>query len=80
MMKRLLTIIFALASMWAQAQEEMDADRPDQSENAHVLEAGEFQVETGLLVDNYEEGESSIIESALLRYGVTKGLEARLNF
>jgi hypothetical protein len=70
--------MFTFWVLQGKAQKPMDTDRPDQSENAHVLEPKELQVETGVLVNTYSEGKSSVIGSGLIRYSLIGGIEARI--
>jgi len=57
-------------------------DRPDQTESSLTVPRGSFQIETGILIGYSKSNGISerqlLAPSALLRYGLTKGIEIRL--
>jgi hypothetical protein len=71
-------VLCLLVPFLNKAQDKIETDRPDQSENTHIINPNEFQVETGILVNGYKEGDASLIGSALVRYGLAKRVELRL--
>lgn len=54
-------------------------DRPDQTESSITVPFKSLQIESGLLVGNYDNGDLKqlLIPSTLLRYGLTKNIELR---
>ena len=77
-MRKSLYVLFLLLgiNVWGQEQEiePINTDRPDQNEGTYVLPKGTFQIEGGL---QYSEGEFA--PSLMLRYGLLKGTEIRLD-
>lgn len=77
-MRKSLYALFLLLgiNVWGQEQEiePINTDRPDQNEGTYVLPKGTFQIEGGL---QYSEGEFA--PSLMLRYGLLKGTEIRLD-
>lgn len=72
-------MIMLLQSSRIFAQDEkMHTDWPDQSEDVQVMRPGQVQFESGLLYNNFEEGENAFIAHELIRFGVIKKLELRL--
>jgi hypothetical protein len=59
-------------------KKEMNTDRPDQTEETHLVDKGQFQLETGFLYNNFDTGRSAYISRSLIRYGISKKLEAGL--
>ena len=57
------------------------SDRPDQTESSLVVGSGKFQIESGLIFENNsEQSERNLITlNNLIRYGIFKGYELRLN-
>lgn len=66
-----------LAGFPALAQEELVTDRPDQTESAVVVPEGTLQVELGVGTGGDDE-ETVEVPGTLLRYGLSRRLEARL--
>jgi hypothetical protein len=80
-MKKILMAILGLCGygFCSHGQEtEMNADRPDQTEETHVVGKGRFQLETGVLYNHFDTGRSALIKRTLIRYGVSKKWEAGL--
>ncbi|MCS3795118.1 transporter [Niastella sp. OAS944] len=59
-------------------EKEMNSDRPDQTEETHVVNKGQLQLETGILYNNFDTGRSAWINRTLIRYGISKILEVGL--
>src|ERR1044071_8737698 len=59
-------------------KKEMNTDRPDQTDETHVLNKGQFQFETGILYNDFDTGRSAYINRTMIRYGISKILEAGL--
>ena len=59
-------------------EKEMNTDRPDQTEETHVLEKGQFQIETGFLYNKLNSGQNAWICRSMIRYGISKILEVGL--
>ncbi|MEQ9403762.1 MAG: transporter [Cyclobacteriaceae bacterium] len=80
-MKELLSIallLFALASV-SQGSESIVTDRPTQSASAFVLPQGDLLLEAGVSSEKVTAGiRNSTFLNALLRWGLTDGIELRL--
>jgi len=85
--KKLYSVLIALAIAHTCAaqtkqeqEEEMDTDRPTQTESAATLKQGTTQLETGFLFNYFDDEQTTpaYIGRALLRYGITNRVEARL--
>lgn len=59
-------------------EKEMNTDRPDQTEEAHLVNKRQLQVETGLLYNNFDTGHSALISRTVIRYGISKKWEVGL--
>jgi hypothetical protein len=59
-------------------KKEMNTDRPDQTEETHLVDKRQFQLETGFLYNNFDTGRSAYISRTSIRYGISKRLEAGL--
>jgi hypothetical protein len=60
------------------AEEEMNVDMPDETQETDVVEKGQWQLETGFLLNRYQNEPNSFIGQGLLRYGVHKNIELKL--
>ncbi|MET0242971.1 MAG: transporter [Flavitalea sp.] len=58
--------------------QEMIPDRPDQTEEVHVVPRGRFQLESGLIINGFDSGRSAVINRSILRYGLSKRVEIGL--
>lgn len=67
----ILFLIFIDAN--AQNNEQINSDRPDQSEGTYILTKNSFQIENGLLLQDKE-----MINNLMIRYGLTKKTEFRI--
>ncbi|WP_333599098.1 transporter [Flavobacterium sp.] len=64
---------------FAQKQEPIEADRPDQTETPAIVPKGMFQVETGFTFQKNERHSQTLnLPSTLWKYGVNENLELRL--
>ncbi len=85
--KRLSTIlgvVFLQTGLQAQENQDMVTDRPDMTESSISVAPGFLQVETGFHFENDEvqnvESFYRNLNTSLLRYGLTDGLEFRFGF
>jgi outer membrane putative beta-barrel porin/alpha-amylase len=80
MFKKLsLIVIFLALIMNVSAQDdEMNADRPDQTEEVHLVPKKRFMVESGFISTRFDSGRNALIVRTMLRYGITKGVEIGL--
>jgi len=80
-MKYLYAIVFTIAvfqTSFAQ-QEEIDTDRPDQTETPTIVPANHFQMENGFLHQQNAKSESELaLPTSLWKFGVSKNLEIRV--
>lgn len=77
--KSIFIIIWALygCGLYSYGQKkEMNTDRPDQTEETHVVNKGQLQVETGFLYNDFDTGQSAFINRTAIRYGISKKIEA----
>ncbi len=83
------TVVFILLfqfSFLCYAQQEMETDRPDQTECTSIVPVGSFQVETGFVFTQHKFKEDSVLFHAkqleygttLIRIGIFKNAEFRL--
>lgn len=80
MIKLLLFTFFGLLfTSAAFAQDEIDTDRPDQTEATSIVPAGRFQMENGFTYQKIGPGSKSItIPESLWKFGINKNLELRV--
>jgi len=71
-----------LISAWTHAQDttHINTDRPDQSDGAYTMHRNVFQVETGAYVSTLDEYNQALVQSSMVRYGITERLELRFLF
>jgi hypothetical protein len=78
----LFTLILESQGQSADAREEINSDRPDQSDSPFLVPRGSLQVETGFYIERdrtIEINSSNVaFHSSLLRYGVNENIELRL--
>ena len=86
-MKKIYLLIFLLITIAAGAQNEIPkliTDRPDQTESSAVVPLLSWQIETGFVLENFENSflmqQSYAYNTTLLRYGLLKNFELRLGF
>ena len=68
MQKQLLLIIVLVAftgKLWSQ-ENEMNPDRPDQTEEVHLVPKGRFMLETGVSANKFDSGRNANIVKAML--------------
>ncbi|HTF27243.1 MAG TPA: transporter [Flavitalea sp.] len=53
----------------------MNPDRPDQTEEVHVVPKGRLLIEEGFSVNGFDSGRNALIIRSLIRYGLVKGVE-----
>jgi len=79
---RTLVIISIIFLNFTAFSQEMETDRPDQTEGSSSVPGGSLQIETGTLFEFFSEEDISArviaVPTTLLRYGVVKGFELRL--
>lgn len=73
----LLLIITVIVPCWSEAQQ-LNTDRPDQSDGAAVVDKGKFQLESSFYFTTIDQNQHASILSSLLRYGLANKLELRL--
>jgi hypothetical protein len=74
-----LAVFFCLAGTALTAQERIETDRPDQTETPFLVPRGWFQAEVGFNKENHDNNDYILVlPTALLKYGVSKKFEARL--
>ncbi|QHS63216.1 transporter [Chitinophaga agri] len=79
--RRILTVLtafFCVYAMTANGQEKINTDRPDQTDGATVIDPKSLQLETEFYYNKFSSGQTALISSSLLRYGLLKNVEARL--
>ena len=62
----------------ARGFQEINVDMPDETQEPDVLEKGQWQLETGFLLNRYKNEPNSYITQGLLRYGAFKNVEFNL--
>lgn len=73
-MKKLFFLIFLINfSLYAQEEEYLNSDRPDQSEGVYILPKGKLQLEDGFVFS-----QGVVANNLMFRYGLAKKLEIRL--
>lgn len=79
-MRKITMICLLLVTMHGVAQEEMETDRPDQTECSSVIEPGTVQVETGAIYtkNEHDRQERYNYPTTLIRIGFVKAMELRL--
>ncbi|WP_205509950.1 transporter [Longitalea arenae] len=75
----ILVLVWSGCLLNAYSQEkEMNTDRPDQTEETHLVDKGQLQIETGLLYNKFDTGRTALISRTGIRYGISKKFEAGL--
>jgi hypothetical protein len=77
-MTKIVTIVLVLSGCALQLysqEKEMNTDRPDQTEEPDVVGKGKFQLEAGVLYNDFDTGRSALINRTVMRYGVSKKWE-----
>jgi hypothetical protein len=78
-MKNLYLFFIAFFTIPAFAQEDIETDRPDQTETSAIVPAGKFQVEAGIMHQQTEAHSRELtLPTALWKYGVNDKFELRL--
>lgn len=76
-MKHLLTFFSVL--LFANLQAQIITDRPDQTESSSVIGSGNFQIESGFLLEtDHNNNKNILLPTNLLRFGLSDQLELRL--
>ena len=71
-------ILLTLTNIYAQNDNRIDTDRPDQTDGTQIVKPGEFQVETDLYYNSFSEYDPAVITSTLIRIGALKFAELRV--
>lgn len=72
-------LLFAIvAPVPATAQEDIETDRPDQTETTAIVPKGFFQMETGFMHEGGKTEDMILLPTALHKYGITNRFEIRL--
>ncbi len=79
MIKHIVAITFLILSCYFSfaQDDEIETDRPDQTDSPLPVDKGQVQVEQGFKMEK-DEGISTITSNTLLRYGLLKQMELRL--
>jgi hypothetical protein len=79
MKQLILGLLLAIAIVELNAQS-IVTDRPDQTESSVIVPQKSFQIESGVLFENYESNsfKRAVLPTALFRYGVNQYVELRL--
>ena len=67
-----------IASTPLLAQDELNPDRPDQTEEVHLVPRGRLQLEAGVMSNRFDTGRNALVVRMMLRYGIMKGVEIGL--
>ncbi len=79
MNKKLLTLLLLFAATFSNAQDNIETDRPDQTETVTTVPKGRFQAESGFAHTNTERNSSgTTLPEILLKYGINGKVEIRL--
>lgn len=77
--KTLFAIVLSVSAYAQEVQEKIETDRPDQTETPFTVPKGYFQAELGFNKVNYKGDHYELVHpTALLKYGLSKRLELRL--
>ena len=71
----ILALSYATADRAFSQESKMNPDRPDQTEEVHVVSKGKLLFEEGFLVNSFDSGKNALIIRSLIRYGLVKGVE-----
>ncbi|HTL07014.1 MAG TPA: transporter [Chitinophagaceae bacterium] len=71
-------LFFSLLLPFTIRCQQLETDRPDQSDGASIVEKHKWQLESSLYYTALEGEKNAFISSTLLRYGVSKKLELRM--
>ena len=80
-MKLKITLVFLFIPIWffAQNQEPIQADRPDQTETPSIVPKGMLQIETGFTFQkNDNVSKTNSLPTVLWKYGINENFEIRL--
>jgi hypothetical protein len=69
-----ILLVITMVSVHGQ-ENEMNPDRPDQTEEVHLVPKGKFMLETGVSTNKFDTGRNANILKAMLRYGLMKRVE-----
>lgn len=77
-MRKLFLLLLSCSALYANAQEKIETDRPDQTETPYLVPKGWFQGELGLQAE-WDGGMLLLYHpTALWKYGISKRVELRL--
>ena len=76
MLKLLFILVFVTVSI--SYSEDIQTDRPDQTESTYIVPNNSLQIELGLENDNFDKQKILYLPTALFRYGISKYVELRL--
>jgi len=69
----LLVILSTAVNCFAQSDEPINTDRPDQSDGVYILPKSKLQVENGITI-----ADETLLNNFMLRYGITGSTETRV--
>jgi hypothetical protein len=76
--KSSLLLLFICSAVSGQTTDPINTDRPDQSDGTYTMPKKIFQAETGFIFG--KSGDHYMMQTTMLRYGITATTEARLLF
>lgn len=79
-MKQVVLALLMVFISFALKAQSIVTDRPDQTESSVIIPQKSFQIESGVLFENHENGlvKRAVFPTVLLRYGVNQFFELRL--
>jgi hypothetical protein len=77
-LSNLLIAGFCACTTVVHGQDNINTDRPDQTDGASVVDEKSLQLESEFYYNKFGSGKLALISSSLLRYGLLKNVEARL--
>jgi hypothetical protein len=77
-MAKVFFLLLIFLSLQVHAQEKMETDRPSETENPSIVPKKWMQAEIGISKENTGDNYILVLPVALLRYGISKKIELRL--
>lgn len=71
----ILVLIYLTVDRAFSQETKMNPDRPDQTEEVHVVPKGSLLIEEGFSLNGFDSGRNALIIRSLIRYGLVKGVE-----
>jgi hypothetical protein len=76
--KQLFALLLLIPACCFSQEEKITTDQPDQSDGATVVDKKAFQLESSLYFNTFKGMGHAVVSSSLVRYGISKKIEARL--